>query len=45
MATGVKIRSKCEWYEFGRRYSKLFLNLENQYTFLNQVQPFLCSVK
>ena len=25
-ATGVKIRSKCGWYEFGEKSSKVFLN-------------------
>ena len=28
-ANGVKIRSKCDWYEYGEKSSKLFLNLEN----------------
>ena len=27
-AKGVKIRSKCEWYKFGEKSSKFFLNLE-----------------
>ena len=30
-ANGVKIRSKCEWYEFGEKSSKFFLNLEKQH--------------
>ena len=25
-ANGVKIRSKCGWYEFGEKSSKVFLN-------------------
>ena len=24
----VKIRSKCDWYEYGENYSKFFLNVE-----------------
>ena len=27
-ANGVKIRSKCDWYEYGEKSSKFFLNLE-----------------
>ena len=27
-ANGVKITHKCEWYEFGEKSSKFFLNLE-----------------
>ena len=27
-ANGIKIRSKCEWYEHGEKSSKFFLNLE-----------------
>ena len=30
IATGVKIRSKCNWYELGEKPSKFFLNLEKQ---------------
>ena len=30
IATGVKIRSKCNWYELGEKSSKFFLNLEKQ---------------
>ena len=24
----IRIRSKCDWYEYGDKYSKFFLNLE-----------------
>ena len=27
-SNGVKIRSKCNWYEYGEKSSKFFLNLE-----------------
>ena len=44
-ANGVKIGSKCEWYEFGEKSSIFFLNLEKQHALLNQVQALLCSEK
>ena len=28
ISNGVKIRSKCNWYEFGEKSNKFFLNLE-----------------
>ena len=39
---GLTIRSKCEWYEFGEKSSKFFLNLEKQHALLNQVRTRLC---
>ena len=30
IATGVKIRSKCDWYQYGEKSTKYFLNLEKQ---------------
>ena len=30
IATGVKIRSKCDWYQYGEKFAKYFLNLEKQ---------------
>ena len=30
IATGVKIRSKCDWYQYGEKSKKYFLNLEKQ---------------
>ena len=30
IADGIKIRSKCEWYEHGEKSAKFFLNLENK---------------
>ena len=27
-ANGIKIRSKCDWYEFGEKSSNFFLNLK-----------------
>ena len=40
-ANGIKIRSKCDWYEFGEKSSKFFLNLEKQHVLQNQVQTLL----
>ena len=44
-ANWVKIRSKCEWYEFEEKSTKFFLNLEKQHALLNQVRTLLCSEK
>ena len=30
IATEVKTRSKCDWYHYGEKYAKYFLNLEKQ---------------
>ena len=30
IATGIKIRSKCNWYELGEKSNKYFLNLEKK---------------
>ena len=30
IATGVKIRIKCDWYQYGKKSKKYFLNLEKQ---------------
>ena len=30
IATGVKIRSKCNWYQYGEKSTEYFLNLEKQ---------------
>ena len=34
-ANGIKIRSKCNWYEFGGKSSKFFLNLEKEHALQN----------
>ena len=44
-ANNVKIRSKCEWYEFGEKSPKFFLDLEKQDPSLNQVRTLLCGEK
>ena len=43
-SNGVKI-SKCEWYKFGVKSSKFFLNLEKQHALLNHVRTLLCDEK
>ena len=30
IATGVKIQSKCDWYQYNEKFNKYFLNLEKQ---------------
>ena len=30
IATGIRIRSKCNWYELGEKSNKYFLNLEKK---------------
>ena len=30
IATGVKIQTKCDWYQYGEKSTKYFLNLEKQ---------------
>ena len=40
-ATDVKIRSKCEWYKFGEKSSKFFLNLEKQLQIKSSPNSFL----
>ena len=32
MINGVKIQSKCDWYQYGQKSTKYFLNLEKQKT-------------
>ena len=29
-ANRIKVRSKCEWYDYGEKSSKFFLNLEKK---------------
>ena len=38
---GIRIRSKCNWYEHGEKSSKIFLNLENSRAVQNQIQNVL----
>ena len=38
IADGIKIRSKCEWYEHGEKSTKFFLNLEKKQVVQNQIR-------
>ena len=40
-ANGIKIRSKCEWYEHGEKSSKFFLNLEKRRAIQGQVRTVI----
>ena len=35
---GLRIRSKCNWYEDGEKSSKFFLNLEKDRAIQNQIR-------
>ena len=40
-ANGIKIRSKCEWYEQGEKSSRFFLNLEKSRAIQDQVRTVI----
>ena len=40
IAEGIKVRSKCNWYEFVEKSSKFFLNLEKK----NAIQGTICKL-
>ena len=40
-ANGIRIRSKCNWYEHGEKSSKFFLNLEKSCAVQNQIRNIL----
>ena len=40
-ATGVKIRSKCNWYEYWEKPSKFFLNLEKNCFVQSQIRKLI----
>ena len=42
-ANGIRIRSKCNWYEHGEKSSKFFLNLEKSRAVQNQIRNILIS--
>ena len=41
IANGIKIRSKCNWYEYGEKSSKFFLNLEKSHSVKSQVRSII----
>ena len=38
---GIKIRSRCEWYEFGEKSNKFFLTLEKHRATQNTIRKVL----
>ena len=40
IAEGIRIRSRCQWYEEGEKSSKFFLNLEK----FNGMQSQICKI-
>ena len=40
-AKGIKIRSKCNWYELGEKSTKFFLNLEKHWAVQSQIHLFI----
>ena len=41
ISNGVKIRSKCDWYEFGAKSHKFFLTIEKRRATQNTVHKVL----
>ena len=39
---GLRIRSKCDWYEKGEKCNKFFLTLEKRHAIQNQIKTFSC---
>ena len=42
---GLRIRSKCDWYEKGEKSTKFFLNLEKRHAIQNQVKSLIVNDK
>ena len=38
---GIRIRSKCNWYDYGEKSSNFFLNLEKSRVVQNQIRNIL----
>ena len=45
IAEGIRIRSKCDWYEHGEKSSKFFLNLEKKRGNQNQIRKLIIDEK
>ena len=41
IGTGIKIRSRCNWYEFGEKSNKFFLNLEKHRASQNTIKSLI----
>ena len=45
IAEGIRIRSKCDWYESGEKSTKFFLNLEEKRGHENQIRKLIFDEK
>ena len=45
IAEGVRIRSKCNWYEQGKKSTKFFLNLEKHRGNQNRIRKLIVNEK
>ena len=45
IAEGIRIRSKCDWYEHGEKSTKFFLNLEKKRGNQNQICKLIIDEK
>ena len=45
IAEGIRIRSKCDWYEHGEKSTKFFLNLEKKRGNQNQIRKLIIDEK
>ena len=45
ISNGIKVRSRCEWYEFGEKSNKFFLNLEKHRASQNTIKKIFCDGK
>ena len=45
IAEGVRLRSKCDWYEQGKKSTKFFLNLEKQRGNQNRIRKLIVNEK
>ena len=43
ISEGIKIRSRCDWYEFGEKSNKFFLNLEKHHAIQNTIKKVICN--
>ena len=45
IAEGIRIRSKCDWYEHGEKSTKFFFNLEKKHDNQNQISKLIIDEK
>ena len=45
IAESIRIRSKCDWYEHGEKFTKFFLNLEKKCGDKNQIRKLIIDEK